>query len=202
VYHLNSTEEKKEPYVEAKRDKVKVKIVADGETKKVYLDDMLDRAVVIGAHLSPEEEKELIEFLNKNTDVFAWSAKDLQGVDRDIIEHTLDTNEKITLKKLKLRKMSEEKAKVVEAEVQRLQDAKVIREVMYPVWLANIVPVKKKNGKWRMCVDFTDLNKACKKDDFFGKSGQGCSPDTTKSGCEEKMKKKQVSSHHSKHIVS
>jgi hypothetical protein len=202
VYHLNSTEEKKEPYVEAKRDKVKVKIVADGETKKVYLDDMLDRAVVIGAHLSPEEEKELIEFLNKNTDVFAWSAKDLQGVDRDIIEHTLDTNEKITLKKLKLRKMSEEKAKVVEAEVQRLQDAKVIREVMYPVWLANFVPVKKKNGKWRMCVDFTDLNKACKKDDFFGKSGQGCSPDTTKSGCEEKMKKKQVSSHHSKHIVS
>jgi hypothetical protein len=42
----------------------------------------------------------------------------------------------------------------------------VIREVKYPVWLANIVPVKKKNGKWRMCVDFTDLNKACKNDDF------------------------------------
>jgi hypothetical protein len=42
----------------------------------------------------------------------------------------------------------------------------VIRDVKYPVWLANTVPVKKKNGKWRMCVDFTDLNKACKKDDF------------------------------------
>jgi hypothetical protein len=42
----------------------------------------------------------------------------------------------------------------------------VIREVKNPVWLANTVPVKKKNGKWRMCVDFTDLNKACKKDDF------------------------------------
>jgi hypothetical protein len=62
--------------------------------------------------------------------------------------------------------MSEEKVKAVEAEVQRLQDVKVIREVKYPVWLANTVPVKKKNGKWRMCVDFTDLNKACKKDDF------------------------------------
>jgi hypothetical protein len=37
---------------------------------------------------------------------------------------------------------------------------------MYLVWLANIVPVKKKNGKWRICVYFTDLNKACKKDDF------------------------------------
>jgi phage FluMu protein gp41 len=70
------------------------------------------------------------------------------------------------LKKQKLRKMSEEKVKAVEAEVQRLQDAKVIREVLYPVGLANTVPVKKKNGKWRMCIDFTDLNKACKKDDF------------------------------------
>jgi prolyl oligopeptidase PreP (S9A serine peptidase family) len=90
----------------------------------------------------------------------------LQGVDRDIIEHALETDEKIAAKKQKLRKMTEEKVKAVEAEVQRLQDAKVIREVKYPVWLANTVPVKKKNGKWRMCVDFKDLNKACKKNDF------------------------------------
>jgi hypothetical protein len=69
-------------------------------------------------------------------------------------------------KKQKLRKMSEEKVKAIEVEVQRLQDAKVIREVLYPVWLSNTVPVKKENGKCRMCVDFTDLNKACKKDDF------------------------------------
>jgi hypothetical protein len=52
-----------------------------------------------------------------------------------------------TLKKQKLRKMSEEKVKAVEAKVQRLQDMKVIREVMYPVWLAKTVLVKKKNGK-------------------------------------------------------
>jgi urease beta subunit len=45
--------------------KKKIEIAADGETKKVYLDDMPDRAVVIGAHLSPEEEKELVQFLNK-----------------------------------------------------------------------------------------------------------------------------------------
>jgi hypothetical protein len=50
--------------------------------------------------------------------------------------------------------------------VQGLQDAKVIREVMYPVWLANTIPVKKKDVKWRMYVDFTGLNKACKKDNF------------------------------------
>jgi hypothetical protein len=166
VYQLKRIEERKEPSEEAKRNKEKIEIAADGETKKVYLDDMLDKAVTIGAHLNPEEEKELIQFLNKNKDAFAWSAKDLQGINKDIIEHTLETDEKIVPKKLKLRKMSKEKAKAVEAEVQRLQDAKVIREVKYPVWLANTMPVKKKNGKWRMCVDFTDLNKACKKDDF------------------------------------
>ena len=41
-----------------------------------------------------------------------------------------------------------------------------IREVYYPNWLANVVLMKKANGKWRMCVDFTDLNKACPKDSF------------------------------------
>jgi hypothetical protein len=62
--------------------------------------------------------------------------------------------------------MSDEKAATVKADVQYLLDAKVIREVKYPTWLANTVPVKKKNGKWRMCIDFIDLNKACPKDDF------------------------------------
>jgi hypothetical protein len=98
VYQLKTTEERREPYEEAKRDKEKIKIATDGETKKVYLDDMPDRAVTIEAYLNSEEEKELIQFLNKNKDVFAWSAKDLQGVDRDIIEHTLKIEEKIAPK--------------------------------------------------------------------------------------------------------
>jgi hypothetical protein len=62
--------------------------------------------------------------------------------------------------------MSDEKVTVAKAEVQRLLDAGFIREVDYPSWLANVVMVKKKNGKWRMCTDFTDLNKCCPKDDF------------------------------------
>jgi hypothetical protein len=63
---------------------------------------MPNRAVTIGAHLNPEEKKELIQFLNKNKDVFAWSAKDLQGVDRDIIEHALEKDERIPPKKQRL----------------------------------------------------------------------------------------------------
>lgn len=51
-------------------------------------------------------------------------------------------------------------------EVQKLTVANFIREVYYPDWLANVVMVKKANTKWRMCVDFTDLNKACPKDSY------------------------------------
>jgi hypothetical protein len=50
--------------------------------------------------------------------------------------------------------------------VEKLLKAGFIREVDYPEWLANVVLVKKSNGKWRMCVDFTDLNKACPNDSF------------------------------------
>ena len=51
-------------------------------------------------------------------------------------------------------------------EVEKLLTTGFIREVYYPKWLASIVMVKKSNGKWRMCVDFTDLNNACPKDSF------------------------------------
>ena len=52
-------------------------------------------------------------------------------------------------------------------EVQRLKEAGVIREIYFLRWLVNTVVVKKKNGKWRVCVDFTDLNRACPKDPFL-----------------------------------
>jgi hypothetical protein len=62
--------------------------------------------------------------------------------------------------------MSDDKDEGARNEVKRLLSAGVIREVTYPEWLANTVMVKKANGKWRMCIDFTDLNKACLRDEF------------------------------------
>lgn len=66
----------------------------------------------------------------------------------------------------KQRKMSEDRIHAAKAKVQRLLDMKVIHEVKYTYWLANMVLVRKKNGKMRMCIDFTDRNKACQKDPF------------------------------------
>jgi len=64
------------------------------------------------------------------------------------------------------RKFNDERRLVIKEETQKLLSAGHIRGIQYPEWLANIVLVKKANGKWRMCVDFTDLNKACPKDSY------------------------------------
>jgi hypothetical protein len=88
------------------------------------------------------------------------------GVSRDIVEHRLHVSPTARPKKQKLHKMSEEKVVAAKAEVQRLLDVSFIREVVYTQWLANVVMVRKKNVKWRMCTNFTNLNKCCLKDDF------------------------------------
>ena len=64
------------------------------------------------------------------------------------------------------RKFNEERRLVIRQETKKLLHAGHIREIQYPEWLANVVLVKKANGKWRMCVDFTDLNKAFPKDSY------------------------------------
>jgi hypothetical protein len=109
--------------------------------------------------MSLQEQVELLQFLNKNSDVFVWSTSDLVGVSKEVIELKQHINLNVRPRKQKLHKMSEEKVEAMKAEVQHLLDVGFIREVSYPQWLANMVMVRKKNGKWRMCTDFTDLNK-------------------------------------------
>ena len=101
-------ESKPVTFEEQQRDSEKATFEEDCEVKKVPLDVHLpDKMVTINATLEPEEEKELLEFLRKNQDVSAWSAGDLRGVSRDIIEHRLDINPNIKPKKQKLRKIAE-----------------------------------------------------------------------------------------------
>ena len=87
-------------------------------------------------------------------------------MDPEFICHHLNVNSLIVPKKQPHRRPSREHAEAIREEVTRLKQARAIQEVLYPEWLANIVVVKKKSGKWRVCVDFTDLNKACPKDPF------------------------------------
>ena len=88
-------------------------------------------------------------------------------VDPSFICHHLNVNPSITPKRQPPRRPSKEHAEAIRNEVTKLKQAEAIKEVFYPQWLANTVVVKKKTGKWRVCVDFTDLNKACLKDPFL-----------------------------------
>ena len=72
----------------------------------------------------------------------------------------------VTLKKQPHRHSSKKHADAIKEEVIKLKRAGAIKEVFYLKWLANTVVVKKKSGKWRVYVDFTNLNKACPKDPF------------------------------------
>jgi hypothetical protein len=146
-----------------KREKV---ASADQLKPMLLCEDIADQRVLLGSQLSDEQEKTLIRFLFINKDVFAWTANDHYGVNRDVIEHSLNVDPSFRPRKQRLRKMSDDKAEGARNEVKRLLSAGVIREVTYPEWLANTVMVKKANGKWRMCIDFKDLNKACPKDEF------------------------------------
>ena len=87
-------------------------------------------------------------------------------MDPDFICHHLNVNPLKTPKKQLPCRSSKEHAEAVRQEVTKLKQAGAIKEVFYPEWLANTVVVKKKSGKWRVCVDFTDLNKTCPKDPF------------------------------------
>ena len=108
-----------------------------------------------------------MEILKKNIDVFSWNAYKAPGVNPSFICHHLNVNPSVTPKKQPPRRSSKEHSDAVKDEVAKIKQAGAIKEIFYPEWLANTIMVKKKTGKWCVCVDFTDLNKACPKDPFF-----------------------------------
>jgi hypothetical protein len=146
---------------------VKAHLQSNDGTKAVPLDPAtLKQTVVISEDLTLRDEEKLISYLSQNKDIFAWSALDLVGVNRTIIEHGLGIDPSVRPKKQRLRKMSDKKTEATKAEVHCLLEANFIKPIAYSTWLANVVMVQKESGKWLMCIDFTSLNKACPKDNF------------------------------------
>ncbi|RVW47398.1 hypothetical protein CK203_105890 [Vitis vinifera] len=96
------------------------------------------RELKIGSPLSTDERERLIHLLRSYLDVFAWSYEDMPGLDPSIVKE----------------------------EIQKQLSVRFISVLEYPEWLATVVPVPKKDGKVRVCVDFRNLNKASPKDDF------------------------------------
>eukprot|EP00253_Pinus_taeda_P036509 PITA_36509 len=99
-------------------------------------------------------------------DVFAWECSDLKTYDKNVIQHKIPLEKDTIPFKQKLRPMNPLLLPLVEKEIKKLLAAKIIVPLRYSKWVANLVVVRKKNGEIRLCVDFRNLNKCSKKDNY------------------------------------
>ncbi|XP_058724210.1 uncharacterized protein LOC131595762 [Vicia villosa] len=143
-----------------------VRPVPDGDFELIPLGDNPNRAVKIGKGIPDLPRKQLIACLRANADLFAWSAAEMPGLDPEVACHHLSINPTAKAVVQRRRRQSPEKAEAAEKAVKDLLEASFISEAKYSTWLSNVVLVKKSNGKWRMCVDYTDVNRACPKDAY------------------------------------
>ena len=148
------------------RNEVNTRPEPSEELEPVQLDDNLEHLAYIGSKLAEDLRSLLINFLRQNKEVFAWKQEDMGGINPAIITHRLNVSPSFKPVKQKRRSFAPERQKSINEEVSKLLQAGVIREVEYPEWLANVVLVKKVNGERRLCIDFTDVNRACPKDSF------------------------------------
>ena len=109
---------------------------------------------------------EYLALLKKYTKVFAWKYEDLKVYDTSIIQHTIPIKEGAKPFKQKLRRINPLLLPFIEREVKKLFEAKIIVALRHSRWLVNVVPVRKKNGEIRICIDFRNLNKVSLKDNY------------------------------------
>ena len=101
----------------------------------------------VGTDLEEKIKKDLVHFLKKNIDVFAWSHEDMSSINPSVITHHLNVSPSFKPMRQKKRVFAPKRDNAIKDEVQKLIAAKFIREVNYPDWLANVVMVKKANDK-------------------------------------------------------
>ena len=120
----------------------------------------------IGTSMEEKTKQDLVGFLKRSTDVFAWSHEDMSRIDPSVITRRLNVSPSYEPVRQKKRMFTPKQDNAIKGEVYKLVSAEFIRKVYHPDWLVNIVMVKNANGNWRICVDFIDLNKACPKDSY------------------------------------
>ena len=138
----------------------------EGDVVEIQIGDSPSKIVKVGASLPPDLRARFVSSLLENADLFAWIPADMPGVDPSVCCHRLSIKPGFVPVAQKKRRMGPERAEAIQKQVKDLLDAGFIREIRYADWISNVVMVKKANGKWRMCTDYTDLNKACPKDPY------------------------------------
>jgi ribonuclease HI len=124
------------------------------------------RMVKISKFLPLKMKDQYRDLLRQYKDVFAWSYDELRTYDTSIIEHKIPLKPRVKPFRQKLRQFNPILLPVIEKEVKKLLDAKIIVPLRYSDWIANLVPVRKKSGEIRLCVDFQNLNRSSLKDNY------------------------------------
>jgi ribonuclease HI len=122
--------------------------------------------VKLSKSLTGEQRSEYVRLLKGFADVFAWTYEDLKTYDTSIIEHKIPLKEEAKPFRQKLRQINPMLLPIMEREVKKLLQAQIIVPLRYSEWVANLVPVRKKNGEIRLCVDFRNLNRSSRKDNY------------------------------------
>ncbi|KAK1697924.1 hypothetical protein QYE76_014621 [Lolium multiflorum] len=124
------------------------------------------RPTFISKKLDPQLGSQMIALLKEYPDCFAWDYTEMPGLDRSIIEHRLPLKKGFRPFQQRARQMRAEILEEVKKEIEKMLAAEFIRPCRYAEWISSIVPVEKKDGRWRVDIDFRDLNRATPKDEY------------------------------------
>src|ERR1044072_2754073 len=151
----------RDPQISTKR------MQAQDPLEEVYLrDGEVKRPTYISVKIDPSLKNQMISLLKEFKDCFTWDYNEMPGLSRDLVEHRLPIRPDKRLIKQSPRRFAPEVVLKIKEEIERLLRSKFIRTAKYVDWLANVVPVIKKNGTLRVCIDFRDLNAATPKDEY------------------------------------
>ena len=126
-----------------------------------------ERYFRMGKNLSVKDRVKILLSLVQNWAVFAWNSYEVPRVDSAFIMHRLNVDPLVPPKKKRPKRVTKPHVEAMKEEVEKLKRVGATKEMFFPKWLANMVVVKKENGKWRVCVDFTELNRVCPKELFL-----------------------------------
>ena len=124
------------------------------------------KPVFISSKLTIQEKEQLVTLLKEYMDVFAWTYDEMPGLDLGLVVHGLNVDPRVKPVIQPARVLHTDVETQITQEVKKLLAAGFIKPIQHPKWLSNVVPVKKKNGQIRYCVNFRNLNKVCPKDEF------------------------------------
>ena len=124
------------------------------------------KEVKIDTCVSANVQEELVALLWDYQYIFTWSYQDIPSLSLEIEQHRLPLNPEYSSVKQKLRRMKLEMSLKIKEKVKKQFDAGFLVIARYPEWVANVVPVPKKDGKVRMCIDYQDPNRVSPKDNF------------------------------------